>query len=410
MPCLICKSNNLKEFLNLGETALANNFLSKSELENNSEDFFPLRVSYCGDCYHVQLLDLVNPKLMFDNYLYISSASKTLVNHLKSLAKKINNEISPSSKDIILDVGSNDGSLLNEFYNIDNSFNLIGIEPAKNLVKSEQNKKFKCINNYLIPDVAEKIVSKFGKVKIITSTNSFPHIHDLHEFIKSIQIMMSKDSVFIIEAHYLIDLINENAFDTIYHEHVSYWSVLAIKNLLSKFDLEIFNVERLPIHHGQIRVWIKKKNSDRFRIKKELDKILQLEEKFGLNKSLTFTNFEKKIKKNKIKFTTILNNLLNEGKSIVGYGAPAKGNTLLTYFKIDKSMIKFISDKNKLKQNKFSPGQHIPIFSERKILDENPDYVMILAWNFADEIIDQLQDYRKQGGKFIIPIPEFKII
>ncbi len=408
--CLVCSSKKLSTILDLGKTALANKFLTKDEINSKKEKFYSLKLCVCNDCFHVQLDNLVDPKLMFDDYLYISSASITLVNHLKNLAKEICKIIDLKKNDLIVDIGANDGCLLGQFSKLNDKLCLLGVEPAKNLVSLIEEKKINCLNNYLDLDVSNEIVKKFGKAKVITSTNNFPHIHNLDCFIESIENMMRDDGVFVIEAHYLLDLLEQFAFDTIYHEHVSYWALRPMQKLFEKYNMYIFNVERLPIHHGQIRVWVKKRTNKNFKKSSSLNKLINLEEKIGLNKIKTYKLFSEKIVSNKNQFVSKLNELILNKKKVVGYGAPAKGNTLLTFFNITRDIIPYICDKNKLKQNRFSPGQHIPIVSEDFILKDNPDYVLILAWNFSEEIISQLSEYKKLGGKFIIPIPHFEII
>lgn len=408
--CLVCGGKKITTILDLGKTALANKFLTKDEIKRKKENFYSLKLCVCNDCFHVQLDNLVDPKLMFDDYLYVSSASTTLVNHLKSLAKEITRITNLDKSDLVVDIGSNDGCLLRQFLKIENKLSLVGVEPAKNLTSLIPEKEINCLNNYLDLNVSNKIIEKFGKAKVITSTNNFPHIHNLDCFMESVENMMHDNGVFVIEAHYLLDLLQQFAFDTIYHEHVSYWALTPMQILFEKYNMCIFNVERLPIHHGQIRVWIKKKINKTYKVSNSLNKLIELEEKFGLNDIRTYKDFSERIISNKNEFIEKLNELILNKKKVVGYGAPAKGNTLLTFFNITKDIIPYICDKNKLKQNRFSPGQHIPIVSEDLILKDKPDYVLILAWNFTEEIIRQLSQYKNLGGKFIIPIPSFKII
>ena len=408
--CIVCGHKKLNKFLDLGKTALANNFLEPEELNLHQEKFYPLRVAYCNNCFHVQLIDYVNPKKMFDNYLYISSASKTLTNHLYSLAKVITRKISFKRNDLVIDIGSNDGTLLSSFKKIDKKLEVLGVEPAKNLVSFANKKNINCVNSYLDTKVAKGIVSKYGNAKLVTSTNSFPHIQNLHNFMESVNELLSDEGVFVLEAHYLVDLFEQKAFDTVYHEHISYWSVEPMQLLFKNYGFEIFDIERLPVHHGQIRVWVKKIKNKKYVVNNNIEKLVKLENKIGLRDKSFYKIFAKQIYNNKELFLRSLSKIKKEGKTIVGYGAPAKGNTLLTFFNIDKTTIPYISDISKLKQNKLSPGKHIPIVSEKKILEDKPDYVLILAWNFADEIIQQLSIYKEGGGKFIIPVPSFKII
>tara|TARA_X000000950_G_scaffold116322_1_gene146054 strand:- start:4540 stop:5775 length:1236 start_codon:yes stop_codon:yes gene_type:complete len=408
--CIVCGNKNLNKFLDLGKTALANNFLELEDLNLIDEEFYPLRVAHCNNCFHVQLIDYVDPKKMFDNYLYISSASKTLTDHLYSLAKVITRKIPFKRNDLVIDIGSNDGTLLSSFKKIDKKLELLGVEPAKNLVSFANKKNINCVNSYLDIKVAKRIVSKYGNAKLVTSTNSFPHIQNLHNFMNSVNELLSDDGVFVLEAHYLVDLFEQKAFDTVYHEHISYWSVGPMQLLFKNYEFEIFDIERLPVHHGQIRVWVKKTKNKKYVVSNNVKKLIKLENQIGLRDENFYKTFAKQIYNNKELFLKSLSKIKKEGKTIVGYGAPAKGNTLLTFFDIDKTTIPYISDISKLKQNKFSPGKHIPIVSEKKILEDKPDYVLILAWNFADEIIQQLSRYREGGGKFIIPVPSFKIL
>jgi|MDSW01.2.fsa_nt_gb hypothetical protein len=403
--CLICKNKNLIEILNLGKTALANNLIP-FKFRNIKEKQFPLILCYCKNCKHVQLKNIVNPKLMFDNYLYISSASSTLKKHLSNIPKKINNVKKISKNDLVIDIGSNDGSLLSGYKKF--RAKRIGIEPAKNLKKYYKNSGIMNINEYFNISLANRIKHKYGKAKVITATNVFPHIQNLHDFCKSLKIVMDKKGIFVFEAHYLLNLIKDVAFDTIYHEHVSYWSISAAQNLFSKYDLEIFKVDKLNIHHGQIRCWICHKSA--MKKDKKLNGYFKLEKQKGKIDIRGLEKFKNRVLKNKMKFKSVIQNLKKRNLKIVGYGAPAKASTLISYLNLTTKDISYIVDINPLKQNCFVPGNRIPILSTEKIYIDKPNYLINFAWNFIDEIVKQNKIFLKNGGKIINPIPKFKII
>lgn len=406
MKCIVCETNDVKEFLDLGETALANKFITEEEKNKNIEKKYSLKVGFCNECSHVQLMEHVSPQEMFDDYLYISSTSNTLKNHLHSLADTIVDRTKLDKKNLIVDVGSNDGTLLSQF--VKHGFTCLGIEPAKNLIELAKKNGVDSYNDYLTPESAKLIVENHGRASVITSTNSFPHIPDLNSFMEAVNLLLAEDGLMVIEAHYLVDLIEQYAFDTIYHEHVSYWALRPMEALFDKYNFEIVNVERLALHHGQIRAWIKRKGkSDVQSIVKDLK---EYEINSGLNRCETFKRFATKTYENRSLLNQLLSDIEDAGKTYVGYGAPAKGNTLLTFMGMTSDRLKYIADKSPLKQGRYTPGTHIPVVEAESIVRDSPDYVLILAWNFVEEIIDQLGDYKDAGGKFIIPVPEAHIL
>lgn len=407
MSCLLCGEGHLEEILNLGESALANKFLSQEELSQESEKNYPLRVGWCKTCSHVQLLDIVPAPEMFDDYLYVSSVSTTLTEHLGSLAEFCVDTLDISQGDFVVDIGSNDGTLLKAFNKL--GCNVLGVEPAKNLTKLSHNNGVDSHVGYFDVETAKSILDRYGKASLITSTNSFPHIQDLNEIFTAVDLLLEDSGAFVIEAHYLLELLAQNAFDTVYHEHVSYWTVSAIDNLVKQHKMYISDVYKLPIHHGQIRVILKKYKEGAISSTRVID-ALERERILGILDGRAYREFSSKVKSIKTDLNELVGRLKQEGKTIVAYGAPAKGNTLLTYLELNVDDIPYIADKSPLKQGRFTPGKHIPVVSPDRLYDDKPDYIIVLAWNFIDEILEQLDDLRKSGTRFIVPVPEIKII
>ncbi|MDX1429228.1 MAG: class I SAM-dependent methyltransferase [Rhodothermales bacterium] len=403
--CIICKSSDVREFLDLGETTLANKFLTEEELERH-EPYYPLRIGQCSECGHVQLMEHVPPHEMFEEYLYISSMSETLKSHLHDLASMVTRRMKLTGEDLVIDVGCNDGTLLAAFNEM--GARTLGIDPAANLAARANAAGVETFTTYFGKESAEQIVSRWGSAKVVTATNTFPHIPDLDSFLHGLDRVLAKDGCFVLEAHYLQDLLELNAFDTIYHEHVSYWALRPMMRLFSRYDMEVVDVERLPLHHGQIRAWVRRAGHDA--VRSSVHQLVAEEEKAKLDCFDTFEAFADRTTHIRDRLNESLDELSREGRRIVGYGAPAKGNTLLTFLGIGPERIEYIADKSPLKQGRFTPGSHIPVVPAERILEDQPDYVLLLAWNFSDEILEQQSEFRRRGGKFIIPVPEVNIV
>lgn len=408
ITCNVCKGKKFYDFLDLGEIPIPNGFLSRDELKKK-EKRYPLVVTLCTSCYLVQLKYLVNPEIMFKNYLYIPSSSQTRLNHFKELACKVKGKFELKKKSLVIDVGSNDGSLLNCFKNLD--VQVLGIDPAENLATIAELNGIPTIQSYFNPQIGRRIVKEYKKASVVTATNVVAHIGDLHEFIKALDIVMDENGVFICQFPYLLDLIQQSQFDTIYHEHLSYFSLKPLIKLASLSNLEIFDIERNDLDGGSIRLYWKKKSNKKLPLYKEqLEKMIKLEEAAGLYEKNIYDFFAKKVKRMKKSITEELIRIKEKNKHIVGYGAAAKGNILLNYFKIGTDIVDYIVDSTPYKQGLYAPGTHIPIYEEAKIYQTNPEYILILAWNFKDEIIQKNQQYKKDGGKFIICVPDLEII
>lgn len=402
----MCKGKNLKSVISLSATPPANAFLKKTDLRKK-EHFFPLEVNFCLDCNQLQLTHVVSPDLLFRNYVYVSSTSPVFIAHFEEYARDLIKRFELDKKSMVIDIGSNDGILLKPLKKA--LVKVLGVDPAVAIAKKATLSGIKTLPNFLNIKLAKDIVKKFGHAKVVTANNAFAHIHNLDEIIESVKILTGENGVFVIEFPYLVDFIEKNLFDTIYHEHLSYLSIRPLSAIFKRLGMEIFDVKKVNSHGGSLRVYVKKLGA-KYKIQKSVADYINNEKRLGLNKTGIYLRFAKKIEKNKKKLMHILKKLKSKNKTIVGYGAPAKGNTLLNYFKIEPKILDYIVDDSKYKQGLYTPGTHILVVPSDKIDETNPDYILILAWNFADSIMERLKDYKRRGGSFIIPVPDPTII
>jgi SAM-dependent methyltransferase len=403
--CIVCEENTIEQFLDLGRTALANKFLLAQEL-SIPENKYPLRVGFCHTCGHVQLTEAVPPSVMFEDYLYVSSASDTLKAHLYELSDVIVKRHQLGVNDLVIDIGCNDGTLLAGFGR--HHVRTLGVDPAENLAALTRNNGIDRYVGFFNSKAAEQIVQKWGRAAVITATNTFPHIPEVHDFLEGIKIALAPGGVFIIEVHYLVDMLEQVAFDTIYHEHVSYWALGPMTRLFEKHGMQVVRAERLALHHGQLRVTVRRKENGR--PERSVQEILDMEGRRRLHVFKTYQRFAQKTQRIKEDLRRRLEAYRAQGERVVGYGAPAKGNTLLSFLGIGPDLIEYIVDRSPLKQGRYAPGVHIPIVSTERLLTDQPDYVVLFAWNFADEVRAQQAEYRRRGGKFIIPVPNVRVI
>jgi len=406
MHCRICNNKSLVEFCQLGIQPLANSFIKKEDL-SKKEKAFPLNLCLCQKCGMVQLSDVIPAKLMFKNYLYIPSASKTRIEHFNELATTLKDKLNLNENDLAVDIGSNDGSLLEVYMQL--GVKILGVDPSVNLAKVAELKGIPTVNDYFTRNTAQEIIKKYGKAKVITATNVFAHVDDIHEFVKGIEILLADYGAFVIEFPYLVDFIENCEFDTVYHEHLSYFGVRALVRLFEKTTLEIFSIQRMKLDGGSLRVFVRKrrKNSKSY---PEVENLMKLELEKRLDTLAPYKTFAKNVRTKKNQFRRLLSELRKKKGKIVGYGAPAKGNTFLNYCKITNKDIWYIVDSTTYKQGLYLPGTHIPIYHENKLFSDTPDYIVILAWNFAEEIIKKNAILRKKGVKFILPHQNFKVI
>jgi len=374
--CRSCGNTNLKRVVSLGYQPLANNLLNKKD---EKCELYPLEVNYCDRCHNCQLSVAVNPKKMFSNYLYTSSTSKSFREHfVRAATKYIKDFKLNKKKSYIIDVGSNDGVALKPFKNLGFK-NILGIEPAKNLAKLANKNKIKTFNGFLEKNSIKKIKKN---ADLILASNVFAHSDKLKEMAECMFKLLKKNGSIIIEVQYLLNTLKDITFDNIYHEHYNYWSLTSLINFFNQFDSKIYRVERINTHGGSIRAYIKK--SKKIKIEKSVKDLLTVEEKFGIKKYQTYQSFAKKVYKIRDNIRKNILNLTSKNAKVIGYGSPAKATTALNFFGIS-SEIECIVEDNKLKHGKFLPGMKIPIVSRSKI-KEKPDYALVLAWNFFDEI------------------------
>ena len=404
LRCEICSSAKLYEVLDLGHQPPSDAFLSEEKL-NESETFYPLKVFFCEDCKLVQLSYSVNPEILFtDQYVYTSTSNKPLLVHMKSLVEKVVNEFNITEEDLVIDIASNDGALLQEFakYNI----RIIGVDPSSVADIATKN-GILTIKDFFNENVAKLILKSQGKAKLITGLSLIPHAKELVSIINGIKLLLDDKGVFLAESHYLFDMIEKLQYDAIYHEHLRYYSVTALVNLFNRFDMDVFHAERIPTHGGSIRILVCKKGT--YPVSSSVKSLLEEEKKSNLNSRENFDNFRKRVNNNRKKLNTILHDVKSKGNRMVGIGAPAKGTTLLNFCKIDSSELDYLAETSELKIGKYSPGMHIKILPESKLFEDKPEYVLLLPWNIKDDIIPKL---RKKGytGKIIIPNPEPEVV
>jgi SAM-dependent methyltransferase len=402
----MCQSKNLFKFLDLGFTPPADQFRRQDQLREQ-EIYYPLEVYMCDECGLAQLGYVVSPEVLYRNdYPYESSTTKTGHEHWKAFAQRAVERLRLTEKDLVVDIGSNVGVLLDAFKS--RGTRIMGVDPAANIVMIAHERGIDTICDFFNHESVEKIINEKGQASVITGTNVFAHIDDLYALMKNVLLLLKNDGVFIFEAPYFVNLLKNLEYDTIYHEHLSYLSVKPLVPFFNQFDMEIFDIEQIDIHGGSFRVYISKKSAKP--VSSVVQELIRSEEEMQIFSKKTLQKFAEDVKQNRRELVWLLHSLKHQGKRIAGVSAPAKGMTLLNYCKIYDNILDFITEKSPLKIGRFTPGTHIPVMSDSFLIKEKPDYALLLAWNFADEIIKNLDLFRKAGGKFIIPIPMPRII
>jgi len=403
--CRICEGKTLHKFLSLGPMPLANRFLREDQL-GVPEPYYPLDVYYCDNCGLVQLGFTVPPEVMFKDYLYLTGPSKPMKAHFARLAEEAIQRFKISPGDLIIDIGSNDGTLLKNFQKYD--MVTLGIEPADNIAEWARSHGIETLNKFFSERVAHDICAERGQAKAILATNVFAHVHDLGNLLRGINCLLADDGVFVIEVPYLVDMLNRLEFDTIYHEHLSYFAIRPLVALFSRFSMGIVDINRISVHGGSIRIYVQK-SADSLS-SSSVNELLKLEMETKLDSLGTYRKFAEDITQVREGLLSLLKTLKGQGARITGYGAAAKGNILLNYCKIGTDVLDYITDTTPFKQGHYTPGMHIPVFPETRFHETPPDCALLLAWNYADEILQKEAEYRQAGGKFIVPIPKPRIV
>ncbi len=404
--CRLCHSNKLKSVVKFCATPPANAFVSNRDL-NIEQETYPLEVFFCCNCKHVQLLDVVNPSILFKNYVYVSGTSPVFIKHFEDYSKSLIDSFSPSFDEIIIDIGSNDGTLLSFFKQ--EGFKVLGIDPAKEISEIANKKGIETLNNFFDLELSNHIKKNYPKASIITANNVFAHCDDLIGIVNGVKNLLSENGTFVFEVSYLVDVVEKTLFDTIYHEHLSYHSVIPLIDFFKSNGMELFKVDFINTHGGSIRGFAKLECS-KIKTDNSIKNLVQLEKKLGIDNPKTFINFDEKITLLKKRLLEILHTLKSEGKKIAAFGAPAKATTLMYQFGLNKDVIDYIIDDSPLKQGLYSPGLHIPVLSSEHLKNQSPDYLLLLAWNFADSIVEKNKEFLESGGHFIVPLPQIQII
>lgn len=405
--CRICGGKDLVQFLDLGQMPLVNHYLSLDDLQN-TEPYFPLKMFFCQSCKLSQLSIVIRPEILYSQYAYHSSVSRTFQDHCENMAISVSRDFEILENDLVLEIASNDGCLLSKFQKL--GCKTVGVEPAKNLASLSERIGLSIINQFWGSDASEKILSQFGRPKLIIATNVLAHVEDLHGFIREVASLLDPKGAFIFEVPYMVNFMNRAEFDTAYHEHLSYFLLRPLKQVLKANGMVLTDVHEFEIHGGSIRVTARPAQYSQENLSKNVQRLLNWEEELGLYDKATYFRFASHVSLLKEELTTFLHALKNRGKKIAAYGASAKGNVLLNYCGLGKDVLDYVVDDTHVKQGKIYPGNHLPIVSRAHLHETPPHYLLLLAWNFVDELVKNTVDYRSHGGRYIIPIPSLRVI
>lgn len=407
--CRFCGSVNLVKVLDFGTVPLAGRFLKKSEFEQ--EKFYPLELNFCEDCCLIQVSNVVPGKILFKNYFYFSSAIKTLVDHLSDFAKETNERFLKGRQNpSIFEIGCNDGIMLKPFAQL--GVKAVGIDPATNVVNSIKCADITVINDFFSEKTAVNIKNKFGQFDAITSSYSFAHIDNMVSVIKGVKQLLKDDGVFIFEVYYLGTLIDEMQYDMIYHEHMSYYSLKALTNFLGIYGMEIFDIKFTPgVRSGAVRFYARNKGKRKDLISDSVNKMRRDEQKKGYDKVETFLSYADKVASTREQLIKILDSLKKQNKTIIGYGASGRGTTIMNFCGIDSEYLDYVVDDAPAKHGFYTPGTHVEIKPwEAVSKSQSPEYALLFAWSFINEVKKRRSEYLAAGGKFIVPLPEVQII
>lgn len=403
--CRLCGSGSVELVMPLAPTPPANAFVSAGDL-NKVQECFPLDVFLCRDCGHVQLLDVIDPALLFEGYVYVSGTSPVFIDHFRRYAKEILKFSGAREGAFVVDVGSNDGTLLRFFKEA--GMRVLGVDPAKDIARAATADGIETLGTFFTAELAEEIKAKYGRASIVTANNVFAHADDLEGMVRGVRSLLTPDGLFVFEVSYLADVYRKSLFDTIYHEHLSYHTARPLRGFFRRNGMEMIEAARVDTHGGSLRGVVQRLGGSR-EVGASVSRLIAVEDEIGLDRPETFEAFAEDIQALKDELRALLLDLKRRGKTVAGYGAPAKATTLMYHFDIGPDVIDFIVDDSPLKQGLYSPGRHIPVLPSSALFGRKPDYLLLFAWNFAESIIAKNRAFTEAGGHFIIPLPRVEI-
>lgn len=409
MNCRFCNTTLTHLFASLGSSPLANSYLTREQLYR-MEPFYPLEAYVCDSCFLVQLEEFEPPESIFSDYAYFSSYSETWLQHSKTYVDKMIRMLGLDGRSSVIEIASNDGYLLQYF--MEAGIPVLGVEPARNVAKVAIQKGIPTEVVFFGTETAKSLVSSGRTADLLLGNNVLAHVPDLNDFVEGLRILLKPHGLITLEFPHLMRLMEQSQFDTIYHEHLSYFSMITINKIFDTHGLTVFDVEELPTHGGSLRIYVKHKSSNDTRqpVSDNVHRIMTKEAEAGLGRIETYLTFSEKVRSVKRDILKFLIKAKESGRTVVGYGAPAKGNTLLNYCGIRTDFIEYTVDRSSYKQGRYLPGSHIPIVSPSRIKETKPDYLFILPWNIKDEIVSQMGHIREWGGKFVVPVPKVTIL
>jgi SAM-dependent methyltransferase len=404
--CRFCQTPLRHTFVDLGMSPLCESYVSREQL-NQMEPFYPLHVYVCDQCFLVQLLEYVSPEHIYSEYAYFSSYSDSWLQHVKAYTAMVIERFHLNPQSYVVEIASNDGYLLQYF--VARHIPVLGIEPAANVAEAAKMKGIPSVVKFFGEKTAQELRANGRQADLLIGNNVLAHVPDINDFVKGMKILLKPRGVITMEFPHLMRLMEENQFDTIYHEHFSYLSFLTVNRIFSTHGLTLFDVEEIPTHGGSLRIYARHRENGTQPIGARVGELLAREERAGFSCLERYGSFTEQVKETKRKLLDFLITAKRQGKSVAGYGAPGKGNTLLNYCGIRTDFLDYVVDRNPYKQGKFLPGTHIPIYPPEKIQETRPDYILILPWNLKNEVMEQISYVREWGGRFVVPIPEVKV-
>lgn len=406
--CRFCHSESLKEVIDFGYVPLAGGF-HKSKESTLSEKKYPLKICFCENCGLVQVDNAISADVLFKDYFYFSSAIGTLKNHFENYSEELLSLFPLPDGVKVLEIGCNDGVFLKPLAK--QGFDVIGVDPATNVVAPLIDEGFNVYNECWTEEIAEKVVSEHGEVELFLSSNSFAHIDDMKTVLLGVKKVLSDDGVLAFETHYLPTLLTEMQYDMLYHEHINYYSLHSINSMAELYDMEVFDVKKIPIHAGSVRYYLKNKGSNKFPVTDAVREMNAAEKDLKISEYDTYVSFKERVNKTRSDLLEVLSEIKASGKTVVGYGASGRATQLSAYCGIGSEYLDYVIDDAPAKQGCFTPGNHMEIVGSDILNSENrPDYCLLFAWSFADEIKKRNPEYFESGGKFIVPLPEVRII